>query len=314
MNIKSTADGFDSAIAIIKAGGTVAVPTETVYGLAADATNPDAVKKIYKIKNRQESNPLIIHVDGTEMAQRYAVIDPIAEKIIKQFCPGPITLVLKSEESDIAENVRAGLQTIAIRMPIGIMNHIVHGAARPIAAPSANTSGKVSPTTAQHVQDDLGDKVDLILDGGKCNVGLESTIVKIQDGEVTLLRHGVITKEEIQKCVGVEVKQKTSPDEDGNVESPGQMERHYAPNLPIELNKKTAKKNEALLCFGPQTTQHDISLNLSETENLREAAQNFFGMLRKLDESGATKIIVQPIPMIDEGIAINDRLKRAANK
>ena len=305
-------EGYERAADILRSGGIVAVPTETVYGLAADATNAEAVTSIYTAKGRPSFNPLICHVSGLEMAQRFGTFDELAERLAQRFWPGPLTIVVPLKaDTGIADAVSAGLPTIALRQPHGVMAKLAGTLDVPLAAPSANSSGRISPTEAQHVVNDLGNKVALVLDGGACEVGLESTIVKVSDGNVVLLREGGLTVEELETFLGAPIRKTVA---NAKVEAPGQLLAHYAPSLPIKLNATEAKEEEALLAFGHQDAEHPIMLNLSDEGDLEEAAHNLFSMMQELDKSGAKGIAVQSIPDTGLGAAINDRLKRAAHR
>ncbi|MEE9375634.1 MAG: L-threonylcarbamoyladenylate synthase [Rhizobiaceae bacterium] len=316
-SIFNLSKGYKRALTALRAGGLVAIPTETVYGLAADASNAEAVAKIYEAKGRPNFNPLICHVSGMEMAQRVGMFDPVSRRVAEKFWPGPLTLIVPLKENTLIANaVTAGLGTIALRQPEGVMATLAGDLGKPIAAPSANTSGKISPTLAAHVADDLGHSVDIILDNGACTVGVESTILKVNDGVITLLREGGIAVEVIEAEFG-KIKYNTSEVSKNSksiIESPGQLLAHYAPSIPVRLNVKSVDKDEALLLFGilsasghPHTMQ-----NLSIKGELDEAARNLFAMLKELDKSGARAIAVQPIPRHGLGAAINDRLERAA--
>ena len=308
-NIVSADFGFDEASAALKAGELVGVPTETVYGLAADATNEDAVAKIYAAKGRPSFNPLIAHVSGLEMAQRFGQFEPRALELVKAFWPGPLTIVVPLIAScGIAPSVTAGLNTIALRHPIGVMAELAKELAAPIAAPSANTSGKISPTTGQHVADDLGDKVSIILDGGPCAVGVESTVVKVNKGKITLLREGGLSGEDIERIVGPIERGTDAP----KVEAPGMLLKHYAPNVPLRMNARSVRSDEALIAFGESLSGALVTRNLSVSGNLEEAAAKLFAVMKELENSGAKGIAVQPIPNHGLGSAINDRLTRAA--
>lgn len=292
----------------------VSIPTETVYGLAADATSDKAVKKIFDIKSRPTFNPLIVHVANIDHAREYVEWTEEATLLAKHFWPGPLTLVLNQKKhSSLSKYVTAGLNTVALRMP----NHpialeIIKKSGKPLAAPSANISGTLSPTAANHVQKQFkkGD-IDYIIDGGSCEVGIESTVVHIDKGKVNLLRLGKIQKQDIEKlgldCIeALEGKDK--------IISPGQLLKHYAPTLPVRLNAKTVEKGEALLAFGDKPlTGAKKSLNLSLSSDLTEAASNLFKMLHELDQSIYTSIAVMPVPNKGIGQAINDRLKKAAS-
>jgi len=302
----------DRSIAIaaehIRAGRLVAFPTETVYGLGGDATNGEAVAAIFEAKGRPRFNPLIIHVPDMIAARRIGDFDKRAEELASRFWPGPLTLVVKRRAgSGISELASAGLDTVAIRMPAhrGARTFLAE-TNRPLAAPSANRSGKVSPTTAQHVADELGDAVALILDGGPCEVGLESTVLDMSGKTPMLLRPGGVPLEELEEALGRRIEVAGA---DTAIASPGMLESHYAPALPLRMEAEKVRAGEALLGFGPAP---DAILNLSETGDLREAAANLFAMLRKLDRPGFTAIAVMPIPEEGLGRAINDRLRRAA--
>jgi L-threonylcarbamoyladenylate synthase len=301
-----------SASKTLRAGGLVAVPTETVYGLAADASNGEAVAKIFAAKQRPGFNPLICHVADLAMAENYGAFSPLARRFANKFWPGPLTFVLPLQvKTDIAPLVSAGLNTIALRCPSGIVRDIAQKLGHPLAAPSANTSGRISPTTAAHVADDLGDKVDLILDGGACSVGVESTIIKIEDDKVTLLRAGGITVEQLEAVIKSPL---LRSDASAAIEAPGMMRSHYAPRAKMRLNAASHRKGEVLLAFGEgeSDTAQTISLDLSPKGDLAEAAANLYDYLKKLDATGAEIIAVQPIPSHGLGEAINDRLRRAA--
>ncbi len=302
----------DRSIAIaaehIRAGRLVAFPTETVYGVGGDATNGEAVAAIFEAKGRPRFNPLIVHVPDMIAARRIGDFDKRAEELASRFWPGPLTLVVRRRaDNGISELACTGLDTLAIRMPAhrGARTFLAE-ANRPLAAPSANRSGKVSPTTAQHVAEELGDAVALILDGGPCEVGLESTVLDMSGEEPVLLRPGGVPLEELEEALG----RKIAVAKAGvTVVSPGMLESHYAPGLPLRMNAKKAEAGEALLGFGPAP---DATLNLSETGNLREAAANLFAHLRSLDRPDFAAIAVMPIPEQGLGRAINDRLRRAA--
>ncbi len=301
--------GFDDALAALRAGELVGVPTETVYGLATDATNENAVAKIYTAKGRPSFNPLIAHVSNINMAQRYGEFELVALKLAEAFWPGPLTIVVPLKaDCGIAAPVTAGLETIALRQPQGVMAKLAEKLGFPIAAPSANTSGKISPTTAQHVVNDLGNKVAIVLDNGPCTVGVESTVVKVSNGKITLLREGGLAGEEIERIVGPIERGTDAP----KVEAPGMLLKHYAPRVPLRINAKSVKPDEALIAFGQPLKGALITRNLSKDGDLAEAASNLFAYMKELEQSGATGIAVQPIPKHGLGAAINDRLARAA--
>jgi L-threonylcarbamoyladenylate synthase len=309
----ATTDAIDDAAAALREGQLVAFPTETVYGLGADATNARAVAAIYEAKGRPRFNPLIAHVADAEDAARFAVLGPEAQALATAFWPGALTLVLKKRpDCTIADLVTAGLDTVALRVPSHpIAQAVIRAAARPIAAPSANRSGHVSPTTAAHVDADLGAKVAIILDDGPSPIGVESTVVDVSGSQPALLRAGGVTREAIEAVLGRSLMLHS-----GDVErpsSPGQLASHYAPRTPVRLNASSAHPGEAFLAFGPVVADHDgPSINLSPSGDLIEAAANLFAALRQLDAAGAVTIAVMPIPEAGLGEAINDRLRRAA--
>ena len=292
------------AARILARGGLVAFPTETVYGLGADASNGEAVAGIFAAKGRPRFNPLIVHVANLDEARSHGEFSDIALKLAAKFWPGGLTLVVpRRTETKLSELVSAGLDTVALRMPAHPVARALLGEfGRPIAAPSANPSGGVSPTMAAHVAEGLGDKVDLILDGGPTMLGLESTVIGFDGSQPVLLRPGAIAREDVEAVTG----QLAAPDE--KIRSPGQMESHYAPRAALRLNAAIAEPGEALLGFGPVA---GAKLNLSVRGDLKEAAANLFAMLRELDK-GAKEIAVSPIPGRGLGEAINDRLMRAA--
>lgn len=298
----------DKAVSLWKAGELVALPTETVYGLGADATNGLAVASIYRVKARPQFNPLIIHVADLATAERYVQFTSAAEKLAEAFWPGPLTLVLaRKPGSAISDLVGAGGETLAIRCPAHpVAQQLLAAFGGGIAAPSANRSGRVSPTTAAHVQAELGGAIPLILDGGPCQLGVESTVVDVTGETPVLLRPGSITRTMLEQVVGAvnDIQQVQG----GALLSPGQLESHYAPNLPVRLNAQRAEAGEAFLGFGPG----EATLNLSEKGDLTEAAANLFAHLRALDDPRYTAIAVAPIPAQGVGEAINDRLRRAA--
>jgi L-threonylcarbamoyladenylate synthase len=287
---------------ILRRGGLVAFPTETVYGLGADATNGEAVARIFAAKGRPRFNPLIVHVRELAEAQTLAEFAPQARELARTFWPGALTLVLpRAKDCPLSLLVSAGLDTVALRVPSHPLAQMLLAATqRPIAAPSANASGRVSPTAAAHVAEELGNKVDLVLDGGATPLGLESTVIGFEHGQPVLLRSGAVPRERLPPLVaraGV------------TISSPGQLESHYAPRAKLRLNAQRAEEGEALLGFGPC----DADMNLSPRSDLNEAAANLFAMLRALDAKGAARIAVMPIPDNGIGEAINDRLRRAAS-
>ncbi len=305
-----------AAIAVLGAHRPVAIPTETVYGLAADATDPAAITSIYETKGRPRFNPLICHMADLAMAERHAVFDPISRKLAQTFWPGPLTLVLPlSDTSDIHALATAGLDSVGIRVPVGFTGNLIRGYGKPLAAPSANSSGLVSPTTAAHVDADLGGRIDLVVDGGPCTVGVESTIVKVEDGRIRLLRPGGIAVEAIEAAIGLAVER---PKTTGTaaIEAPGMMASHYAPRAGVRLNATEVFPDEALLAFGGAPISGmetaKLVLNLSPNSDLAEAATHLFAYLKQADATGVAGIAVMPIPDKGLGEAINDRLVRAA--
>ncbi|MFC3050839.1 L-threonylcarbamoyladenylate synthase [Kordiimonas pumila] len=294
------------AVRTLEIGQLIAVPTETVYGLAADALNSSAVADIYTTKGRPSNNPLICHVSNISMAKEYVSVSPFAQKLMEVFWPGPLTLVLpKKETAEIPLSVTAGLKTLAVRCPSNAVTlSIIKHLGRPIAAPSANPSGKLSPTSAMDVAQTLGTRIALIIDGGTTDVGIESTIVSVLDNRITLLRPGSVTADDITAATGHAVFDR----ETIQITAPGQLASHYAPTANVRLNATNAYDHEIFIGFG----DYSGTLNLSEKGSLAEAAHNLFSFLRKADETGARTIAVAPIPNEGIGIAINDRLKRAA--
>ncbi|HJS80360.1 MAG TPA: L-threonylcarbamoyladenylate synthase [Vitreimonas sp.] len=296
------------AAEILHAGGLVVFPTETVYGLGGDATNPNAVARIFEAKGRPRFNPLISHILGVEDAERHAKLHPTARSLAARFWPGPLTLVApRRADSTVAELACAGLATIALRAPAHPMaRELLAAFGKPIVAPSANRSGHVSATTAQHAAEDLGDRVDLVLDAGPTPIGLESTIVAVaDDGGATLLRSGAVSRAEIEAITGP-----LAAPAQGPIASPGMLESHYAPRARLRLDADAPRAGEAYLAFGSSAPPG--GLTLSASGNLVEAAANLYAHLRALDASGADTIAVAPIPAHGLGEAIRDRLQRAA--
>ena len=308
------------AAAILRDGGLVGIPTETVYGLAADATQGAAVARIFEAKGRPGFNPLIIHVCGIEQAGEYVEVNELARAAAHHFWPGPLTMILpKKAGCSISELASAGLETLAVRAPSHpVARDLIREVGVPLAAPSANKSGTLSPTTAAHVQNSLGDQVDMILAAGACKIGLESSVLDLRGEAPLVLRPGGITAEEIEDVLGCDVKY-ASGDPDAP-KSPGQLLKHYAPCAKLRLNAIDVDEGEALLAFGatkfmvPSDFPEHRLRNLSETKDLFEAAANLFAMLQALDQSGVKSIAVMNIPETGIGIAINDRLRRAAQK
>ncbi|ATN33312.1 threonylcarbamoyl-AMP synthase [Rhizobium sp. ACO-34A] len=307
---------IDAAIEILSRARPIALPTETVYGLAADATDPAAITSIYETKGRPRFNPLICHMADLAMAERYADFDPISRALAARFWPGPLTLVVPLKAaSSIHPLATAGLDTVGIRVPKGFAGDLIRAFGKPLAAPSANSSGKISPTTAEHVEADLGGRIDLIVDGGPCPVGVESTIVKVEDGRIRLLRPGGIAAEDIEEATGLAV-ERLKPAGTAAIEAPGMLASHYAPNAHVRLDAQSITPGEALIRFGdaevPGEKDASIVLNLSRHGDLAEAAANLFGYLKQADQAGPSGIAIMSIPMQGLGEAINDRLKRAA--
>lgn len=308
----------DAAIAAaarrLGSGGLVAFPTETVYGLGADATNAAAVARLYAAKGRPRFNPLIAHVADFAAASAIAELDPASRKLAQAFWPGPLTLVLrKAPDCPVSELATAGLDTVAVRVPAHpVAQALLRALGRPVVAPSANLSGHVSPTSADHVESDLTGRIDMILDTGPVPVGVESTIVSCLDGP-RLLRPGGLPRAAIEQVLGGPLAGR-APAASGGPMAPGMLASHYAPRATLRLNADTVADGEALLAFGAERIPGvaRAALNLSATGNLAEAAANLFGHLRRLDHAGATSIAVMPIPADGLGEAINDRLARAA--
>ena len=310
---------IDAAARILGAGGLVAFPTETVYGLGADATNAAAVAKLYAAKGRPAFNPLIAHVGDSAAAHALARFDADAETLAAAFWPGPLTLVLpKRAGCAVADLATAGLDTVAVRVPAHpIAQALLARLGRPVAAPSANRSGHVSPTTAAHVLADLADRIDLVLDGGPTSVGVESTIVACVGDGVTLLRPGGVPREAIERALDRKIDETQLSAEEGEAPlAPGMLASHYAPRATLRLDAAEVRPGEALLAFGPHlppgAEQAARTLNLSARGDLVEAAANLFSHLRDLDRAGVARIAVMPIPAEGLGEAINDRLARAA--
>ncbi len=311
--LSADAAAISDAVHVLTNGGLVAFPTETVYGLGARADDPRAVASLYAAKGRPSFNPLIAHVRDIDAAKQLGTFGDGALKLADKFWPGPLTIVVKATtDGAVCELARAGLETIAIRMPShDVARELLAAATFPIVAPSANRSGHVSPTTAQHVADDLDGKVDLIIDGGATAVGLESTIVDFSGAAPRLLRSGGIARAKIEKIVG-----RLSAMGTNEIFAPGMMASHYAPRATIRLDVKEVQANEVLLAFGPNmpanAEQALKTLNLSPQGNVTEAAANLYAHLRALDLVNAFAIAVAPIPHEGLGEAIRDRLQRAA--
>ncbi len=304
------------AARLILSGGMVAVPTETVYGLAADATDGAAVARIYAAKGRPSFNPLIVHVLDLDAARALAAFDARAEALANAFWPGPLTLVLPVRHSaGIASLVTAGLETIAIRVPQHrAMRALLKATARPIAAPSANASGSISPTRAEHVLQSLGGRIPMIIDDGPTLKGIESTIVREVFGSTRILRHGPITADQVLRAIGSATGRierfDLGEETPGRIEAPGQILSHYAPRKRLRIGVPRPAPDEWMIGFGP--TPGDDSL--SETGDLEEAAARLFDALHRADASDRARIAVAPVPIDGIGEAINDRLRRAAHR
>jgi L-threonylcarbamoyladenylate synthase len=303
------------ATEVLARGVPVAIPTETVYGLAADATNAQAITRIYEMKGRPRFNPLICHVADLAMAEAHAVFDPLSRRLAEAFWPGPLTLVLPvSPESDIHPLARAGLDTVGIRMPAGFSSRVLAAFGRPLAAPSANTSGRISPTTARHVADDFGNRLELVLDAGPATVGLESTILKVEGETIRLLRPGGLDVAEVERLAGRTVTRNETAG--ATIEAPGMLASHYAPDAPVRLDARDVRPGEVLIRFGgkvlPGEAEAALVLDLSPGGDLAEAAANLFGYMKRADATGARSIAFAPIPSTGLGEAINDRLQRAS--
>ncbi len=304
--------GIGEAARALRTGKLVAFPTETVYGLGGDATNDRAVAAIFAAKGRPSFNPLIVHVSNVSAATQFAELSAKALAVAKRFWPGPLTLVLpRRRDCRISLLATAGLDSVAIRVPAHpVAQTLLMMAGVPLAAPSANPSGRLSPTAADHVLGDLGDKVEFVIDDGPCSIGVESTVLSLLDDRPRILRPGAVTAEQIADVLREPIATAASADDADAPRSPGRLLSHYAPSLPVRLNAAAAEAGEALLGFGPAAPKN--ALNLSATGDLQEAAANLFAMLRQLDDPKYRAIAVMPVPETGLGLAINDRLRRAA--
>lgn len=298
--------GVAAACDLLRGGQIVAIPTETVYGLAADASNADAVAHIYSAKGRPDFNPLIVHVPSRAAAEALAEFDDMADKLANAFWPGPLTLVLQlRDEAPVTKAVTASLPTIAIRCPAHpVMQAVLASSGLNLAAPSANKSGGISPTRAEHVLASLGGKVPMILDAGPCSAGLESTIVAVRENGWQILRPGPVTEDAITEVLGF----RSLPVASQNIEAPGQLASHYAPSKPVRLDALDAASGEWYIGFGDTPCDE----NLSATGDLAQAAAHLFEALHNADASKSSAIAIAPIPRHGIGVAINDRLTRAA--
>lgn len=299
------------ALSVLQAGSILGVPTETVYGLAGDATRSDVIASIYEAKGRPAKNPLIVHVANLEMAERYAVFSDMARTLAKTFWPGPLTLVLPLKAgAGLAHAVTAGGDSLAIRCPQGPLGELSKALGRPLAAPSANRSGHVSATSAAHVHKDLGGRIAMILDDGPSKLGLESTIVDLRNAPC-ILRPGALNTEELSQFLNMPIALSDEA-EDAKPVAPGQLSSHYAPSVPVRLNvlPYQVKANEAYLGFGPNRLKdHE---NLSPTGDVNEAGRHLYAALRATDKPGISGIAIAPIPEGGMGQALANRLKRAA--
>ncbi|THK36696.1 threonylcarbamoyl-AMP synthase [Ensifer sp. MPMI2T] len=306
------AAGITSAVEALGRGAVIAVPTETVYGLAADATNEAAVAQIFEIKRRPSFNPLICHCSDLEMVSAFATLDPVSLRLAERFWPGPMTLVLNSKPGRLPPVTTAGLTTVAIRIPMGFSNGLIRAYGRPLAAPSANISGRVSATTAAHVESEFGDGVPLIFDGGPTKIGVESTILRVCENGIELLRPGGLPIELVEHAAGLQV----SAPNLFKVLAPGMLTSHYAPRAMVRLNATRVGPGETLLKFGDAIVPGEGAcarvFNLSPEGGLEEFAAKLYATLKEADDAGAESIAIVPIPDEGLGLAINDRLRRAA--
>jgi L-threonylcarbamoyladenylate synthase len=310
--LSPTLGEIGEAARALRAGKLVAFPTETVYGLGGDATNDRAVAAIFAAKGRPSFNPLIVHVSSAAAAGQFAELGAKAQSLAKRFWPGPLTLVLpRRRDCRISLLATAGLDSVALRVPAHkVAQTLLMMAGVPLAAPSANPSGRLSPTEADHVLNDLGDKVEFVIDDGPCAIGVESTVLSLLEDKPRILRPGAVTAEQLSEALREPVETDAGADDAAAPRSPGRLLSHYAPNLPIRLGATGAEPGEALLGFGAEAPKD--ALNLSAAGDLQEAAANLFAMLRKLDDPKHRAIAVMPIPDTGLGRAINDRLRRAA--
>jgi len=304
--VLADAGGIAQAARILESGGLVAVPTETVYGLAARADSPEAVARIYAAKGRPSFNPLIVHVSGAKQAERYAVLSDAARELIEMYWPGPLTLVLpRRAEAPLADAVTAGLPTVALRAPSHpVMHTLLSSLDFPLAAPSANRSGFISPTCAAHVLASLDGRIDMVLDGGPCEAGVESTILAVRDdGRIDELRPGPV-QASVRPAGDMSSAARIAP----HIEAPGQLASHYAPGKPVRLNAEAPEADEFWIGFG--AFAGDVTLSASG--DLAEAAARLYACLHKAAKAPQPRIAVAPVPQHGVGIAINDRLRRAA--
>ena len=315
--INESEDSLKKAVFFLKNQKLVAVKTETVYGLACESSSSAAIKKIYNLKKRPLFNPLIIHVNSIDLAEKISVINDDSRKIMEEFWPGPLTLILTRKKNSLVHELAvSGLESIAIRIPSSeFVLKLISKLNKPIAAPSANESGYISATDATHVVDSFGEKVDLIIDSGRTEYGVESTILDMTTNPYEIKRLGVIDYKTIIQKLGKKVKNLNFKEKKPfRPNSPGQMLKHYAPKTPLRLNIDKPNLDDAFLDFGNKNTiSHQPTLNLSKSSDLKEAAFNLFYFLRKLDKYSKKRIVVAPIPEEGIGKTINERLKRAAS-
>jgi len=307
-------DTLSRAAAILRDGGLVAFPTETVYGLGADAHNDDAVARIFAAKDRPSFNPLIVHVADLAAAETLGAFNELARALAERYWPGPLSMVLpRLPDSGLSLLVSAGLDTVALRAPAHpLAQDLLTRFGGPIAAPSANRAGEVSPTTAAHVHESLGDAADLIIDGGPCTVGLESTVIDLCGARPAILRHGAVTRDQLEQILGP-IDDASVPEAGQAPRSPGQIAKHYAPSIPIRINATDPRPDEAHISFGATAANNAAAaINLSPTGDMIEAAARLFAALRELDRPEFAGIAVAPVPETGIGRAINDRLRRAA--
>ena len=306
---------IQQAYEILSNGELLAIPSETVYGLGADATSDSAISKIYKLKKRPHINPLILHVSNIKMVEQFTETNPLFYLLSNYFWPGPLTMILNQKKNNnISELATSNLSSVAVRLPDNkIFQNIIEKFNNPIAAPSANISGHISPTNPYHVYEDFGEEIKLIIDGGQSEKGVESTVVDIRSQDIIILRHGPITQKMLEYKVDCKIKKKGR---NKKILSPGQMFKHYSPSKKLIINSIKPTKNCSFLGFSnimPDEKFDGIALNLSNSGDLNEAASNLFKMLRFLDKTDTQEIVVAPIPNKDIGFAINDKLKRASS-
>ena len=306
---------IQQAYKILSKGELLAIPSETVYGLGADATSDSAISKIYKLKKRPHINPLILYVSNIKMVEQFTETNPLFYLLSNYFWPGPLTMILNQKKNNnISELATSNLSSVAVRLPDNkIFQNIIEKFNNPIAAPSANISGNISPTNPYHVYEDFGEEIKLIIDGGQSEKGVESTVIDIRSNDIIILRHGPITQKMLENRVDCKIKKKGS---NKKILSPGQMFKHYSPSKKLIINSIKPTKNCSFLGFSnimPDEKFDGIALNLSNSGDLNEAASNLFKMLRFLDKTDTQEIVVAPIPNKDIGFAINDKLKRASS-